>query len=176
MKKQKIHYADELEKDFERWEHLKEFGGSDPFYEDGCNMNRIRNHIIYDKRHIEKTMNEPYPEIYYRETPPEADGKYMARKDEILAGAKKAYALYIADPNYRYLLEQESRLTKAQKEKTCITAVIGYARYLKEEIQRLDYVAMRRKLHTESYLKSFAKCAERVRKMPVEEMQLSFEI
>lgn len=31
-KKENENLAEELEKSFERWEHLKEHGGSDPFY------------------------------------------------------------------------------------------------------------------------------------------------
>lgn len=34
-KKEKENLAEELAKSFERWEYLKEHGGSDPFYADG---------------------------------------------------------------------------------------------------------------------------------------------
>ena len=38
------------ESSFERWQSYHDFGGQDPFWADGCNMNLIRNHIIYYKR------------------------------------------------------------------------------------------------------------------------------
>ena len=30
-----------------RWNYLKKNGGSSPFYADGCDLNLVRNHIIY---------------------------------------------------------------------------------------------------------------------------------
>ena len=42
-------YAAELEKSYACWDHLKEYGGSDPFWPDGVSMNLVRNHIIYVK-------------------------------------------------------------------------------------------------------------------------------
>ena len=46
---EKENLAEELAKSFERWEYLKEHGGSDPFYADGGSMNLVRNHIMYYK-------------------------------------------------------------------------------------------------------------------------------
>ena len=46
---------------------------------------------------------EDYPEIYYKEIPPEVDQNYMARSDEIRAGAKVSLARYKSDPNYQYI-------------------------------------------------------------------------
>ena len=46
-KKESENLAKELADTFERWEYLKEHGGSDPFYADGGSMNLERNHIIY---------------------------------------------------------------------------------------------------------------------------------
>lgn len=36
------------------WEYYRDFGGSDPFYDDATNMNLIRNHILYGKRQLEE--------------------------------------------------------------------------------------------------------------------------
>jgi hypothetical protein len=69
-KKAEIDYAAELQKSFDRWEHLNIYGGNDPCWSDGVNMNLVRNHIIIGKRRIEESMpKEQYPQIYYRETP-----------------------------------------------------------------------------------------------------------
>lgn len=78
-----------LQKDFQRWEYLNTHGGSDPLYEDGFNMNIVRNHVIYDKRKCQEELEEKdYPKEYFRETPPQVDNYYMARMDEIRENAK----------------------------------------------------------------------------------------
>lgn len=85
-KKQEIDLEERLKQDYERWEHIKEFGCSDPFWEDGANMNIVRNHIIHHKREMEEKYgadHEKYPEIYYRELPPEAYQGYMSCAAEI---------------------------------------------------------------------------------------------
>ena len=55
-KKKKVDYEAELIWEYEHWEYLKEYGGSDPHYDDGVNMNLTRNHIIYIK-HNHHQMN-----------------------------------------------------------------------------------------------------------------------
>lgn len=60
-----------LVEDFARWDHLFEYGGQDPFWEDGCNLNLVRNHILNDKDRLKKL--EYFPSIYYRKTPQEVD-------------------------------------------------------------------------------------------------------
>ena len=37
----------EIENAYARWNHIANNGCQDPFWPDGCNMNLIRNHIIY---------------------------------------------------------------------------------------------------------------------------------
>ena len=87
-----------LQKDFQRWEYLNTHGGSDPLYEDGFNMNIVRNHIIYDKRKCQEELEEKdYPKEYFRETPPQVDNYYMARMDEIRENAKSSLLVYKAD-------------------------------------------------------------------------------
>ena len=78
-KKEKENLAEELAKSFERWEYLKEHGGSDPFWADGTNMNLVRNHIMYYKNKMVEEYGrdyEKYPEIFYRELPPEVWGSW----------------------------------------------------------------------------------------------------
>jgi hypothetical protein len=126
-KKKQEDYPAELQKSFERWEHLRVDGGSDPGYADGSNMNLVRNHILIGKRKIEETMTpEEYPKVYYRETPPEMERDYMARPDEIRENAKKSLEIYKADPEYQFICGRLERLTPKQKKETYIHAVIGY--------------------------------------------------
>lgn len=69
----------------QRWKHLKEFGGQDPFWTDGVNMNLVRNHVIYAKNKIyaiSKKYKLPIPDEFYLQTPPEVDDLYMANLDQ----------------------------------------------------------------------------------------------
>ena len=81
------------ESSFESWQSYREFGGQDPFWADGCNMNLIRNHIIYYKRQISELCDQnglEIPKCMERELPPLMDIDYMAQPDKIREGAKKA--------------------------------------------------------------------------------------
>ncbi|MCD8381152.1 MAG: hypothetical protein LUC95_12750 [Lachnospiraceae bacterium] len=67
--------------DINRWNHLNEYGGSDPFWTDGVNMNLVRNHVIYHKQQIKEICEEnslAFPDTYYLATPPKVDDGYMA--------------------------------------------------------------------------------------------------
>lgn len=62
----------ELEESFFRWKHLKKHGGSDPTWEDGGNMNLVRNHIFYTKAQIKELCEDEgleLPEVYYKKVP-----------------------------------------------------------------------------------------------------------
>ncbi|WP_353096193.1 hypothetical protein [Tissierella praeacuta] len=158
----------ELEDRFDRWNHLKIYGGSDPFHPDGSNMHLIRNHIFHYKSQIKELCDKKgleLPEIYYRETPPEVDDKYMARVDEIRKNAKRALAEYKASKDYQYLISVISKLNKKQLEQTLINNVIGYCRGLESFIEKDDLVSMRRHERYEHYLQSFWECRKRVEKV-----------
>lgn len=108
-------YAAELERSYERWDHLREHGGSDPFWPDGVSMNLVRNHIKYYKEQLAKQENSllGLPDVYYREIPPETDCNFMARPDEIRENARKAMETIDADENLKYVREhsQASRIS-----------------------------------------------------------------
>ena len=114
-KQQQKDYTAEIQKSFDRWDHLNVHGGSDPTWTDGVNMNLVRNHILYGKREIEENMTPLlYPEIYYRDTPPEVDRDYMARADEIRVNAKRSLEAYKVDPDYQYLFRIVTHMTERQ--------------------------------------------------------------
>jgi hypothetical protein len=175
IKEQKAGYTAELQKFFDRWDYLKIHGGGDPFWSDGSNMNLARKHILVVKRSIEATMKpELYPEIYYRETPPEVDRDYMARTDEIRANARKALEEYKSDPDYQYLCRRITRLTERQKKDTCIVNVIGYVVGLEDAISKDDLITMRRHERASRYIDSFSSCVARIRDIkPSENEQIS---
>jgi len=173
-RKQQVDYTAELQKDHDRWAHLYEHGGHDPFWSDGCNLMLVRNHILNDRRHIEETMSpEDYPEIYYKEIPPEVDRDYMARKDEIRAAAKVSLARYKADPNYQYIRRHRDDYSPKTLKKLCVDAVLGYVTGLEHAIAKDDLVSMRRDENPESDLRAFAECVHRMRETPVEEVQMT---
>ena len=74
-------YCSEIIKSREHWKQINDSGCNDPFWPDGCNMNLVRNHILYYQRKISEICAEknlPYPEEYYFSVPPEVDNFYMA--------------------------------------------------------------------------------------------------
>ena len=44
----------ELNTGFERWDILYNYGGNDPMWSDGVNLNLVRNHIIAYKKELKK--------------------------------------------------------------------------------------------------------------------------
>ena len=68
-------------REIEHWKAINQNGCNDPFWSDGCNMNLVRNHIIYYQCQIYEACTEnqlPLPEEYYLSIPPEVDNNYMA--------------------------------------------------------------------------------------------------
>lgn len=168
-KEKKEDLAEELAKAFARWEYLKEYGGSDPFYADGANMNLVRNHIMYYKGKMLEEYgadHEKYPEIFYRELPPEVNQNYMARAGEIKDGAAQALECYISDPGFRYLLSNRDMLTEKEAKQISLDNVLGYASGLANAIKNGVLITMRRHAgRPEGYLESFARCAAQMMKM-----------
>ena len=67
---------------YNRWKHIYLNGCSDPFWEDGVNINLVRNHILYYKRLLEETLRDNfigYPDVYYFPEPPELPYNFMAK-------------------------------------------------------------------------------------------------
>lgn len=160
-------YAKSLEESFARWHYIYQNGGSDPFYTDGLNLNLVRNHIISYKRKIEETLEqENYPEVYFKEIPPEIDRDYMAREDEIRTFAKYSLNSYHNNSDFKYLSKQQiNALCKAVLNETCIINVLNYVYGLERAIAEDDLVAMRRHCRPETYLSSFTSCANKLRKI-----------
>ncbi|MBO5208048.1 MAG: hypothetical protein J6B68_01750 [Lachnospiraceae bacterium] len=76
-----IEYRESILEELEHWKCLNENGCNDPFWSDGCNMNLVRNHIIYYKNEIAKLCGMSgmaLPEEYYCPLPPKVDNNYMA--------------------------------------------------------------------------------------------------
>lgn len=173
--KNKTDYVKELHDAFERWEHLYHQGGHDPFWSDGTNMNLIRNHISYYKDKIEEIFStETYPEIYYRELPPEMPQDYIARADEIRESAKLSLSLYKSDSDRLFLEKILNSLSKKNIQNTSILNVLSYKEVLEQAIQNDDLITMRRHENPKYYLQSFAQCVKRIKDIkPPDNEQIS---
>lgn len=149
----------DLTNSFARWEFLHEYGGQDPFWPDGVNLDLVRNHILSYKESIRELVEAEteemslfglaYPDIYYRETPMKVPGDYMARPDAIRQRAKEQLALYESDPNFQFCIENHDKVfpkgeTKATKEAgLSIWKSCGLTKY-RNCIEEDDLVSMRR--------------------------------
>ena len=47
---------EDIAKEFARWDEIAAHGCSDPFWEDGMNLNLVRNHIIYGYRILQERL------------------------------------------------------------------------------------------------------------------------
>ena len=78
-------YTEALLERVKRWKYINENGCTDPQWADGSNMNLVRNHIIYYKKHINEICSKeciPLPEEYYIPTPPLVDNNYIANYND----------------------------------------------------------------------------------------------
>lgn len=85
-KKEKVPSAKELEERilscYKRWKQIYDEGCSDPSWEDGVNINLVRNHIIYHKKECDKYLGNRfylYPDCYFFPLPPELPNSFMAK-------------------------------------------------------------------------------------------------
>ena len=153
---------------------MHQYGGSDPFWSDGCNLNLIRSHILYSKRMITETMPpEQYPEIYYRETPPTVDQDYMARTDEIRRNAKAALERYKSNPDFIYICRRISSLNPKDERMYSLRILINSVTGLEKAIASGDLVTMRRFENPERDVDTIASDSKYLRAQPRMDEQLS---
>jgi hypothetical protein len=167
-------YAASLQESFARWESIQQNGCNDPFGPDGCGLNLVRNHIIYDKRKIENTMPlEEYPEIYFRETPPEIDNNYMARTDEIRANANAALECYKTAPGYKSVLHHTESPRSSSEGLHIARLAAKSVAGLEEAIKNGDLITMRRHEDPSYVISLLAQAIECLRGRQSHEGQIS---
>ena len=74
-------YCREILSEREHWKEINQNGCNDPFWADGCNMNLVRNHILYARKKLELLCGEQnvgLPEEYFLPVPPVVPDGYMA--------------------------------------------------------------------------------------------------
>ena len=164
----KENYFEELQEAFDEYFDILINGCYDPSWADGSNINLCVSHFYYYKKQIQKT----YPEKKWaclewigENILVEVPYEYMARKDEIKAGAKKALAAFEADKNLAYIRQTIGLLSIAQRKLTCADAILGYYTDLRPAIEKNYFVTMRLYENYETYLEAFLKCAGEISKM-----------
>lgn len=177
--KKELNLEKELIREYEHWDVLREFGGRDSFYDDATNMNLTRNHIIGLKMQMEqkygRNMNQ-YPEIYFKELPPETRSGYMARADKIRDNAVKVLEQYLINPDFQYLLNNRELMNKREADAICIDNVLGYVSGLATALKQGDLITMRRHAYgAASYQDSFRNCADKLRELLQEKRKLPDE-
>lgn len=152
-----------LQDSFDRWDQLNKYGGSDPCWADGINMNLVRSHIMYYKSQMEnKYGSGEYPDIYYRETPSKVPPDFMANPEQIRADASASIQVIEADENLKFIRENIGGLTDKQRQALCVGAVLGYAANLKQAVADDDLLTMRRYRNPKWVLDSFQSLAKRL--------------
>lgn len=135
----------ELAKKYERWNQFNTYGGSDPFWEDGFNMNLVRNHIIWYRKRCEEELNQAdYPEEYFRELPPMVHPKYMADKTGIRRDATQTLKIVIKNPDYLWLKEYPLKHDKVDAKIEKKLSVVKCADRLADAIKEDNLLEMRR--------------------------------
>ena len=138
-------------------------------------MNIVRSHIMYYKSQMEdKFGSGEYPDIYYRDTPPEVSSDFMAVPERIRNDAITALQIIEADDNLKFIRENIGGLTEKQRQSLCVGAVLGYIQKLKQCIAEDDLVSMRRYRNPEWVLDSFQRLANEL-SQPVSESVLTRE-
>jgi len=134
-----------MEEEYSRWDYLYNNGCSDPFWEDGCNLNLVRNHVNYCKSQIKEFCDKKkieLPEEYFKPLPVEVPNNYMAVPEKIQNEAKEAYKIFCSSDVFEKLLNITYMLDKDKKE--IAKNIVGYKRGLEMAIKKNELVAMRR--------------------------------
>lgn len=128
--------------EYNRWNELFLHGGADPFWEDGCNLNLVRNHIIWYKYRMQEEL-EQMPECYSWEIPPIVPQKYMADPDGIRRDASQSLRKVMDHPDFAYLESYGlSHVIDKEKEKRVSTVKYVYA--LRDALRDDDLLYARR--------------------------------
>ena len=164
-----------LKERFDRWDDIYQNGANDPFWPDGTNLRFVKNHIIYYKSEMEKQIeNGRYPDIYYRETPPDIESTYMARADEIRKNAKRSLEILSENKDMEYIKRKAVTVEKSFAEKTSARSLINNLTMLSDAVENDDLVVMRRYENVDTLLSAINVCAEKLREyVPPENSQLT---
>lgn len=151
------------------WDHVLEHGCTDPCYEDGVILQRIRGRII----HLRRKMGLLYPRkkkppIYYRGLPPVVSETYIARSEDIRANAQRTLWILSNNREFLYLTAYFSQIpSDVQKKEKCIKSVIDQPKYLSAALEKDDLLMLRKFENPKSFLEDQKAAASRLRKICV---------
>ena len=169
--KDKTDYAARLKEDYKKWDTIWKTGWSDPNYPDGEGLHGVRNHIIFDKRELEKEGGG-LPEEYSRPLPMEMPRDYMAGVKELWYQGIQTYQSYLADENYQYLCQVQESLPKQVRKESYIDNVTGYTKRLCHALKQKDFLTLRLYKYSERYRESFQECRQRINAMMADQIPL----
>lgn len=169
--------CNEIRDRIDRWNLLKTQGGSDPFWEDGMNMNLVRNQVVFCREEVKKICDRndiPLPEEYWVSVPPKVPDYYMAKPKEIEKNARRALERYEADKNYQWL--KTCNISTNTKKAVGYQNVMSVVDHLKEAIKKNDLVAMRRYSDSRYDLERFVLCRRKIEEALAEEDEGQMEL
>ena len=174
-KHEEIDLETALKERFERWDNIYKNGANDPFWQDGVNLKFVRQHIIHYKSEMEKQIKDGnFPEIYFRETPPEIENSYMARPDEIRKNALKSLETLKENKTLEYIKRKAVTMEKSFVDKTSARSLINSLASLSDAIEKDDLVVMRRYENIDNLLSAIDICAKKLQEyVPPENSQIT---
>lgn len=104
-------FCKKIRNEISTWKHINKNGCNDPFWPDGCNMNLVRNHIIYYRHMIVEICEENHlqiPEECYLSLPPEVDNNYMSNRKQKERVKRLGYMQKLVRGKYEYDEQQMS--------------------------------------------------------------------
>ncbi len=170
--KKREDYSKDFQDEYRRWEYLKDHGGSDPFWPDGCNMNLVRNHIIYLRKEVEENLSPgEYPEEYFKDLPHKVEEGYMVNPDLIRKRAREQMAFIEENEDYKYMRKERQN---ENKKNAILFKPVATINGLKDFIKSDNLVEMRR-INAEYYISWLRGCRkkyEETKTMDPEELHL----
>lgn len=174
-KHEEIDLETALKERFDRWDDIYRNGANDPFWQDGVNLKFVKQHIIYYKSEMEKQIKDGnFPEIYFRETPPDIESSYMARPDEIRKNALKSLEVLKANKTLEYIKRKAVTMEKSFVDKTSARSLISSLTILSNAVETDDLVTMRRYENIDNLLSEMDICAQKLQEyVPPENSQIT---
>lgn len=165
--------VEELEKDLHnelhRWNTLYNFGGNDPSWPDGVNLNLVRNHILYLVEKLDAARGEETQLSFFESSvqsdtqhciPSKVEDSYMAQPEQIRAEAAETLRLLQEDPDVDFV--RWCNLDERAMSILCVRAYRGYLFNLENAIENDDLVTMRRYRNSEYWLDTFRNESKRI--------------
>ena len=174
-KHEEIDLENALKERFGRWDDIYKNGASDPFWEDGVNLKFVKQHIIYYKSEMERQIKDGnFPEIYFRETPPDIESSYMARPDEIRKNALSSLEILRGNKTLEYIKCKAVTMEKSFVDKTSARNLINSLKILSNAVETDDLVTMRRHENVDNLLSEIDICAKKLQEyVPPENSQIT---